>query len=269
MKVCLSTNCDYNYLKDADAIKFKYKDRKGIERYTERYPDAEIILEHNVLTDESIDWKFINETKILSKKENITLCLNNIEEAREAKENGFDFFLNYTITSFFELEGVLGLGPKYIKLGAPLFFMKDKVKEFTTVPIIAAPNIAYADGLPHENGIHGTWIRPESIGLYEDFIDIIYFEDCDARKEQALYRLYILGQEWPGELNELITNLKASATNRMILNESMEKRLNCGQKCVGGSCHICDTTFLLADPNLIRDYIKVLKEKEKKEKTEL
>ena len=45
------------------------------------------------------------------------------------------------------------------------------------------PNVAYYAFIPREDGVCGSWIRPEDLNLYEPFIDVIEFEDCDVKKE--------------------------------------------------------------------------------------
>ena len=52
------------------------------------------------------------------------------------------------------------------------------------------PNIAYYGYIPRENGIIGFWVRPEDVSYYEPYIDVFEFEDCDIKREQALYRVY-------------------------------------------------------------------------------
>ena len=40
---------------------------------------------------------------------------------------------------------------------------------------VGSPN---NDGLPHDNGVVGTWIRPEDLhGIYADYVDAVEFDD--------------------------------------------------------------------------------------------
>ena len=65
-----------------------------------------------------------------------------------------------------------------------MFFEMDEVKKFG-VPVRAVPNVAHLNDIPTKNGIYGTWIRPEDLELYNDYITYIEFEDCDIKKESA------------------------------------------------------------------------------------
>ena len=86
------------------------------------------------------------------------------------------------------------LGACYIKLDAPLFFNLPKVKKIG-IPIRAVPNVAYDDNIDRIDGVCGTWIRPEDIDAYGQYIDTVEFGDCDQKKEQAMYRIYAEDKE--------------------------------------------------------------------------
>ena len=64
----------------------------------------------------------------------------------------------------------------------------DKVKKVCgDVEIYAIVDMASNDSLfERPNGVVGIWIRPEDVELYDEYIDVIEFSDCDLKKEQAL-----------------------------------------------------------------------------------
>lgn len=101
----------------------------------------------------------------------------------DAAKNGLEYYLGYPVVSFFELNALKQLGVCYVRLDNELFFQLDKVKK-CGVPVRAIPNVAYIDGLRRENGILGTWIRPEDLEtIYDDYITAVEFEDADRAKE--------------------------------------------------------------------------------------
>ena len=143
-----------------------------------------------------------------------------------------------------------------MRLAEPLFFEMDIVKQFG-VPVRMVPNVAYIDGLPREDGVCGTWVRPEDLDLYEDYVEVVEFEDANLKKEQALYRIYAEQKNWPGDLQMIITNLNHDGLNRIIVPDFAEKRLNCGQRCQKtGNCKLCYRALTLAMPDKIRDYME-------------
>lgn len=258
MKICLSCHQTYNYLKNADEIKFDFKDRKAIPDFAEKYPEATMILQHN--STEEINWKEIEDYKILC-KDNFIFCIGSAADGERAKERGIKFYLGYTIDTAYMLEAAEHLGVCYIKLGMPLFFEIEKLNKYN-IPIRAIPNVCYMDGLPRENGINGMWIRPEDLDAYEGYIDTIEFEDCDVKKERALFRIYMQEKNWPGDMNMIFTNFNHPGVNRMIIPDVVEARKHCGQACAtkSQSCRICYRAVDLANPDRIREYNKNIEE---------
>ena len=160
--------------------------------------------------------------------------------------------------SAYQLQAVKAMGACYVRLGETLFFNIKKTAA-VGVPIRVIPNIAYIDGLPREDGVCGTWIRPEDIHLYEDYVAAMEFEDCKPTKEQALFRIYTQQKEWPGDLGLLITNFNHLGLNRLILPEVGEKRLDCRHICqLGGHCRICYRAMDLANKEDLTDYAEAM-----------
>lgn len=93
------------------------------------------------------------------------------------------------------------------------------------------PNVAYDAYIPRENGIYGQWIRPEDVKYYENGIYVLDFEDVDLLKERTLFHIYKEEQQWPGNLNNLLTNFNVNVDNRGLLKNLGEKRSTCGQIC--------------------------------------
>lgn len=259
MKYCLSNKVNINYRNKADEIVIPYKDRRAIPDYAKKHPKAALTLEVPPQTQWKIDE--IKEYSILSKGR-LTLCLPEIggPQTVELAAAGIPYFWGYTITTFYELDAVCECGVSEVRIGAPIFFMIDKLKRFENVKKRVAANIAHPGYIPHTKGIVGAWIRPEDVDLYEGVIDTIEFADCDSNKEEALYRIYCEQKQWPGKVNMIISNIDDNiAYNRMLPRDFTEMRLNCGQKCLSGSaCQACYRHFHLADPELIRGYAEAM-----------
>ena len=253
MKYCLSSRQNDAYLKQADEIKVKNRDIKSVPDLLEKYPEATVILEEDLIGSE-FDWKELNTYNKLSQGR-LILCLGDIDTAAAAKEAGIPFYMGYPVKTFYELNGIKNLGVCYVRVDAPLFFEIDKVKSFE-IPVRICANVAYSDRLPREDGVCGLWIRPEDVEKYEPYVDAIEFSDCDINKEQALFRIYALEHKWPGEMSMIITNFNYPGLNRMVLPDVVDKRLNCGQRCQsGGACRVCYRAFDLANRDKLREYV--------------
>lgn len=199
-----------------------------------------------------IDWDDIKRYNIIT-KENFIIALNNLEDAKLCKQENIKFYWNFPVSTFYELQSLKNLGAEYAIIDTPLTHSMNKVSK-VGIKIRTIPNIAYYSFIPREDGVCGSWIRPEDLELYESYIDVIEFEDCDLKKEQALYRIYMEQKRWPGDLGMIITNLNYLGVNRMIPRELTIKRMNCEQRCQSNkSCNLCYRYLDLANPELLKN----------------
>lgn len=249
MKLCVNARQEIEYLKMANEIFFQYKDREVISDYIEKYPDKIMILD---CPGYNLEWEKFQEWN----KEKIIYKIYNVTNAIKCQEYGLQFFFGYFISSYDELTAALAMGSQYVNLAAPLFFDMDHIKQsFPDIQIRITPNIAYHDLYSREDGVTGTWIRPEDIMMYDEFVSVMEFECTELSQERALIRIYLQDRAWPGDLELIIPDINYAATNRMLSSDLTEKRLNCRQVCKSGKhCHICYRFLDLADPELIRDY---------------
>lgn len=99
-------------------------------------------------------------------------------------------------------------------------------------------------------------MRPEDIDAYSEYVDVVEFEDCDQKKEAALYRIYAEDKNWPTDLGLLITNLNHTGVNRMIRQDASLKRIDCGQRCQeGNTCRLCYRMLDIANPDMVKKYV--------------
>lgn len=252
MKICLNSRQIHQYLKLADEIKIHYEDRDIITAYSDKYPDKTLILE--IYSSSEVNWDEIQQYNIIAQKK-LILCVTTAAQAQKCQELGIRWYLGYGVSNYFDLNTLAQLQPAYILLEGELFFDLPRIKNYG-IPIRAIPNIAHQGQLPRKEGVCGTWIRPDDLEEYEKYIDAIEFEDCDIKKEQALYRIYCERKTWPGELTEIITNLNYPGTNRLIPPGRLaQRRISCGLLCQKRpACQYCYRVLDLAQPNIIREY---------------
>ena len=258
MKVCLSSRQQHEYLQKADEIRVPARDHKAIPELAEKYPEADIILELEPGADAGITYETLREYDILCRKKFI-VCLNDISPETLAfyHENDIRYFWGYSITTPYELESLSKFTKVcYVRVGAPLFFEMDLVAKYG-ISVRHAPNVAHFGYIPQADGVNGTWIRPEDLEQYEPTITAIEFLGVELSAERALFRIYGEQKKWPGELGLIVQDINYLGTNRMIPPDLVEKRLNCGQKCMeNGNCRLCWRILDLANPDLLRDYQK-------------
>jgi hypothetical protein len=236
----------------ADEASIAYNDKDRINDFIETIPNKAIILQLPPHEEKDYTlWKMYNEKF----EGGFCVAIHDLNDADAMNNNGIKWYWPYPITSFYELQMVLRLGPSQIVLGAPLSFSLSVVNNLSPevkkrmVVNKAKPN--YVPAVGHFEAIVGQWVRPEDVAAYEPYIDVMEFDttgDNRLKKEETLLHIYKDNKFWPGDLGLIIDDLNIHVDNRAIPNEFGERRINCEQKCErGSSCHFCDMAFQFAE----------------------
>lgn len=265
MHYCLSSHVGQEYLKKADEIKVNYNKLDSILDLFEINPNATFILSISSKVDKNtIKWTEIENYNIMTQNK-LVIATDSFDIMDACKALNIKFFYSIPVNSFYDLKALVDYGCCDVRIDAPLTHMLDKLEDID-ITIRMSPNIAYYAYIPRKDGVIGSWVRPEDIEIYEEYVDVFEFEDCDKKKEEALYRIYAENKRWLGLVGDLITNLNYTATNRLILPEFGQLRAFCGQKCARGlRCNACYRMLNLADPDKI-EKIKAKIESDKKDK---
>lgn len=249
MRICLSSRQSPEYLKKADEIKVQFRDKNSIADLIFEYPEATIILEN--IENKDLDWEEISKLNLLAQGK-FVLCLASPKQLIEAKARNIKAYLGWLISDFETLNTVLSMGADYVRVSGPLFFNLEQVVK-AGAKVRATPNIAFEDGLSRPDGVVGCWIRPEDLKKYESLIETIEFSSENIQHEQTLYKIYMVNEEWPGDLGLLIKDLNHTGVNRLIHPSLIEKRLKCKQKCQSEkTCQYCYRALNLANPDLLK-----------------
>lgn len=98
--------------------------------------------------------------------------------------------------------------------------------------------------IPCKDGIEGTYVRPEDVDAYSQYVDHMYFITDDLNKERTFIKIYKEKKTWPGNLNLLLENLRYDIDNRAFASDFAERRMNCGHICQENNrCQFCRTRF--------------------------
>jgi hypothetical protein len=236
-------------LAKADEIRVAYKDRNFIYDIREKYPNATVIL--NLQTEQELNWK---EIEVFNKymEDKLICCVRDLFQARDCKDRNIKFFFGFPIMSFDELNKVKRIGVCYVRLGGALAFSLDKVTKIG-IPVRAVPNIANEWPWPGDDGICGTWIRPEDVEVYDPYISTIEFEGCNLEQERALYNIYAEDRAWPGRVDMIISNIQTDAINHIISPVFGPARIACEQKCQENKhCKFCYQILDFANEEKLR-----------------
>lgn len=259
MKYSLPNRMSLKYLKQADEIKIQESDWEKTIDYIVDYPNAEIVLcVNSQLSDKE---EAFNTLLMYKEKSNnkFTLELGKLDNdiILRLKELEIPFYWKYPVTTFDELDALRFIGVSQVLIDGPLFFQMRNIKRFN-IPVRVIPNVCYENYIPRENGLYGTWIRPQDQDLYEPYISTLEFKEDNYTKLEALFDIYSKDKTYFGDLNVLFKNfdfttpvLAASVPKDMV-----KSRLNCGQRCSLGRCHLCREALELGLRIQIEEYLR-------------
>lgn len=249
-------------LKTADEIRVNYKDRGRLYDLIPENEEDKIKAEIYIYIpkNQEINW---DELKLFSEVFSLHFGLEDAFFISIMREQGYNkIFWSYPATSFWELNGLINLGVNEVLLDAPLYFDLEKVKRIcneANVEIRLIANQCFNSYMPRKDGVRGTYIRPEDVDYYSQYVSHLEFVSDKLEKELTLINIYKNKKSWPGNLNLLLNDLNKNIDNRGLNGESFaERRANCGQRCfANGNCHYCDTIFnFINTVDLNKDYLK-------------
>lgn len=264
MKYMMSCQHPITVLSEADEIKFEYRHKDRIDN---------LIKEDSVLCEniyiyitakesaEGIDWDQLARYNKIFK---LTLAFENLNIIQIGIANGFRSFWSYPVCTYDELHGLLNMGVAEVLVGSPLYFDIPQVKkvceQYGTAELRLIANQCQNQNLPLSSAIYGTYIRPEDIPVYEQYVSHIEFITDTLTKEKTLITIYKSG-EWPGNLNLLLNDLDYNIDNRLIESTFAQTRLSCRHRCQrDNSCHFCENMFTCY--SALHDYYKKQKQTE-------
>ena len=277
MNFMISSRHPLTLLQKATERKVDYKDIERLKDFISDDWTCQAQINIYVPRNQEIEWEIFKMYKGIL---NIIFAVENSELIRICHQNEYKCYWSYPASSYWELRGLLDLGVDEVLLDAPLYFDLPKVKRLCgkKVELRIQVNQCFNNYMDRRNGICGTYVRPEDVEQYAEYIEHMEFITDDLIKEKTLYQIYTEQKHWPGNLNLLLTNLKISVDNRGFevlptdfdgVKNFANRRIRCGHKCQSNpySCHYCEQTF-----NLIRsidrnspELLKKLKALEAKE----
>lgn len=250
MKFSVDGRQPFSVLKQTDEVKVVYKDKDRLMDFIEKIPDKDIVLEIAPEAEVNIDELLMYKEKFAG----FCVAIHRLDQFMLYRDNEIDWYWPYPVTTYYELQHLFRFHPTYILLGAPLTFDLEKVKEiapedvkFRMIVNNAAPR--YLVTSMDRINIDGSYVRPEDVETYGEYIDVMEFEVeyGNYKKEESLLNVYKAGT-WPGNLNLLIDNLNVDVDNRAISEEFGPARITCGQRCMRKqTCRLCSNAILLAD----------------------
>ena len=217
-----------------------YNDINIMYDMIQKFPNKRYII--RIRKNEEVNWEEIDSFK---DKVDLIIAFEDML-TRNGCNIDVKYYFAYPATTWAEVRVLLDLGVSELFIGAPLTFDLIQLNQQAKVPIRMIANKCYDDNLPRENGICGSYVRPEDVDYYGTYVSTLEFDEPALSKEAVLLDIYQSGH-WQGNLNLLLTNLNYNVDNRGIPEDFGPNRINCGQRCQRqGTCHYCETAFIFS-----------------------
>lgn len=238
---CVSARQPEIVLKQAEEMLMDYKDINVMYDYIEKYPNIKFVI--RIPKDAEVNW---DELAGFAARVNLIIALEDMLQAETLKQLNLKYMWAYPVKTYDELSSLAELGASEVLLGAPLYFeLADVARKGMKIRLVA--NLCDDKMLPHKNGVCGTYVRPEDVNAYEEYVTTLEFRTDSIKREAALFDIYHNKKVWPGNLNLLLDNFGVHVDNRGIQGNFAKMRMNCGQRCKKANrCHFCDTTIRLS-----------------------
>lgn len=239
MKFSLPNRVSLEYFKKADEIKVSWADRNKMIDYIEQYPEKTYILAVGELNGET-DLILAYAEKLGG---NFHCEVSNVNDLKHLIDLGVQAFWAYPIQTWEEFLYFKKLGVSYVRPGAPLFFELNKVKSHG-IPVRITPNAA---NYYSSNSACSTWVRPEDVDYYSEYIDAFEFDWNSIVEAEALYRIYAEKKEWIDRIDKLIKHCDIKEFSSLFPKDFAEIRSHCRQRCMEGrDCKYCLEAVRLA-----------------------
>ena len=250
MKYCLKYTNKCKHIKDVDEIQIVYLENKDLLTFLQKYSDKRVIL----LVNAALSQGEINKLKAIRKQYPelafaVAFVTRKVCNYQDLVEAGIDFFIIEPCNSWEELHALVKMGVSDINCSGFLGFHLPQVKYVLNklpnkINIRITPNKAQSleESTPD---LIKFYLRPESLKLYSEFIDVLEFEDFT--KQDIFYEIYST-RYFTGHLNQCVYGLNENIDNKGLAEIWDESRLSCGQKCLQG--HPCRRCYDLRDISL-------------------
>ena len=296
MKYSITYNKTFRYMQDVDEIILYWSTEDDIVDFVcENFSQKQrIVIDFNEKSVADLRKAIPKLLEMKEKHSNFTIKMN-IQTQRTfcdfLKEKKIPFFFSAFCNNWDSLYAYSLLGVSDVYVTEELCFNIKDVKAFCEprrIKIRVFPNVAQVSGKATSDiipDIKKFFIRPEDICQYESYVDI-----CElwgpTKKQSVLYEIY-KGEQWLGNINEIITSFEEEIPNTGIAPHFATIRLNCKKRCYRDKCDICPAIAelgrlmledgmefvtprqLVGDPERLKRELKKNEEKQKEAEQEL
>lgn len=234
-------------------LRFPFQALNAAIEYASSNPDKKVIVEHKNLTKE--DKAYVPFNKMYD----LQVELNNLyydfydfgtmrEYAKYSMNKNYaicHYMLHTDATNWGLVQILLYYHVSDISVTEPLTFQLNNLAALRErgVCVRAKPHqpATIAD-IKNDSGIKHFWVLPQHIGFYEHAIDVFDLTSSNHKAEETLINEYIIKKKFESNLTKLFPSLKVDYAASIIDDKWMQRRMNCGQRCleVPSKCNHCE-----------------------------
>lgn len=222
-----------------------------------KYPEKRV----NVLfKDTDIDINAIKKAKEYNQNIFVRVSLGQLSFIELLKQEKINFFLDYSYPciSFDLLEYAINIGSTDVYPYGDLWYQMDAVSKKCKENNLHIRLIL--NEIPSLNPDAGKdytapFFTPRDKRILEKYVDTVEF-NCFMQENKkhynwhmfnVCYKAWIIKEEWAGDLQELIPQLKIFIPVHSLFPNFVERRMNCRHRCfTGDSCKHCNQLIELA-----------------------
>lgn len=239
----------YTHYKDLNEIKFPISLLSNAVNTALQYPDKRIVV-HIVELEGTIAIEKLLE--ILTDTPNLYLELYDIEDvltltsALKVSGDSKKIFYHHPATTFNMIYFLMKNNVSDIVLGEPIVFDLSEVRKMVPKssgvilrvnPVQGRPPL-YESIKDEDDGLYHFWAVPQSVRLYDEYIDVFDLNDPNEQREDVLITIFSR-EEYNHSLNSLCKNIDNQIPCSVFSDEDLRYRLTCRQRCIRGTCHRC------------------------------
>lgn len=249
MRLCASYHCKNDSL---DEIRYPISMLNTVFTEIVEHPNKTYIIEVTNLQEQNFPIEKMQS--LMQEQKNIVVdCYQRIDFSALYQAHLPRCMYHYPVTTYTDLWWVMQQHPYAVTLGEPLVFDLPNVRqsinehtaegEYTQIRVLPALGRPSAWNLFQlkDQGMRHFWITPQTLHVYEPYVDVLELYDVDEARESALVKIYASGEcKW--DMTVLLKNCGTAIPSFMIDDEFAERRLTCRQRCMQHeySCHRCD-----------------------------
>lgn len=246
-----------------DEIRFPFQALTAAIEYANANPDKRAIVEHkDIKKGDKAYLPYEKMYELQAEINNLYYDFYDFAECREYAKYSMaqpyaicHYMFHAEATNWGLVQILLYYHVSDITVGEPLVFQCTNLaalkEKGVTIRVKPHQPAALVD-IKNDSGIKHFWVLPQHVTAYEPYIDVFDLITPNHKTEELLIKFYSRNT-YEGPLKDVFINMKSEYAAGLIDEKWLNRRFNCGQRCmeIPSKCSHCDQMLKYYD--LIKD----------------